>query len=95
MYHLQVVTPEEVIYDDDVIALIASGEDGYLGILTNHAPILVALKKGILILTDKNKKKLYFNTSKGFLEVNHNKASIILETIEPRAPVDIGIQGGI
>lgn len=95
MYHLQVMTPEQVIFDDDVIAIIAPGENGYLGVLTNHAPLLVTLKVGILIITDKNNKKSYYQTSSGFLEVNHNKASIVVASIEPTAPVDIGIQGGI
>lgn len=95
MYHLQVVTPEQIIYDDEVIALIAYREDGYLGVLTDHAPLLASLKAGILIITDKLNKKSYFNASAGFLEVNHNNASIIVEAIAPIAPVDIGIQDGI
>lgn len=95
MYHLQVVTPEQIIFDDEVIALIAPGENGYLGVLTDHAPLLSSLKMGILIITDKYKKKSYYKVSAGFLEVNHNKASIIVETIESTAPVDIGTTGGI
>lgn len=95
MYHLQVVNPEQIIFDDEVIALIAPGANGYLGVLTGHAPLLVSLKAGILIITDKYNKKSYYKVSTGFLEVNHNKASIIVETIQPTAPVNIGIQGGI
>lgn len=92
MYHLQVVTPENIIFDDDVVALIAPGEAGYLGVLTDHAPILAALKAGLLIITDKNDKKTYYKVSSGFLEVNNNKASIIVGTVKPTDPVDIGIQ---
>lgn len=95
MYHLQVLTPEEIIVDEEVIALIAPGEQGYFGVLTNHAPLIISLKPGILIITDKNNQKTYHNVSHGFLEVSHNQASIIIETIEPTAPVDIGTHGGI
>lgn len=95
MYHLQVVTPEQIIFEDDVNALIAPGADGYLGVLTDHAPILVLLKEGILVITDKNNAKTYYKVSIGFLEVNHNKASIIVETIQSSAPVDLGTHGGI
>lgn len=95
MYHLQVLTPEQIFFDDDIISLIAPGKQGYLGVLTNHAPLLTSLKTGILIITDKNNKKSYYNISTGFLEVSHNKASIIIESIEPTDPVDIGTQGGI
>lgn len=95
MYHLHVLTPEEIIFDDQVIALIAPGEDGYLGILTDHAPLITALKEGYLVLTDKNSKKSFYKISVGFLEVIHNKASIIVEAITPTEPVDIGTKGGI
>lgn len=90
MYHLQVVTPEQIIFDDEVIALIAPGKEGDLGVLTNHAPLLASLKSGILNITDKYNKKSYYSISKGFLEVNHNKASIIAETVERIDSVNIG-----
>lgn len=95
MYHLQVITPTEIVFNEDIIALIAPGKQGYLGVLTDHAPLLTALKAGVLIITDKNNKKSYYRISTGFLEVNHNKASILVETIEPTNPVDIGTDGGI
>ena len=63
MYRLQVVTPEQIIFDDEVLALVAPGVDGYLGVLTDHAPLLVSLKVGILIITDNNNKQSYFNIS--------------------------------
>lgn len=95
MYHLQVVTPEQVVFDDEVMAFIAPGEEGYLGVLTDHAPLLASLKTGILNITDKYNKKSYYKVSAGFLEVNHNKASIIIETIERIDPVNLGIDEGI
>lgn len=95
MYHLQVVTPEQIIFDDEVLALIAPGENGYLGILTDHAPILTSLKAGVLIITDKHNEKSYYQVSTGFLEVNHNRASILVEVIQATDPINIGIRGGI
>jgi len=95
MYHLQVVTPEQVIFDDEVIALIAPGEEGYFGVLTNHAPFLASLKAGTLNITDKKNKKSYYKVSAGFFEVNRNKASIIVTTIERIDAVNLGIDEGI
>lgn len=93
MYHLQVLTPEEVIFDDQVISLIAPGALGYLGVLTNHAPLITTLKTGILIITDKNKEKHFYEVSGGFLEVNHNEVSLLVDAIQPAAAVNMG--GGI
>ncbi len=90
MYHLQVLTPEEIIFDELVIALIAPGKEGYLGILTDHAPLVTILKPGIFIITDKNQEKHFYQISGGFLEVSHNKAFLLIETIQPTKPIDMG-----
>jgi len=95
MYKLQILTPEEIFFDDNVTALIAPGEQGYFGVLTDHAPLITSLKDGIIIITHINQIKTYFDASKGFLEVNDNKVSIIIESIKPREPIDIGTSGGV
>lgn len=95
MYHLQVLTPEQIVIDEEVTSLIAPGKEGYFGVLTNHAPLITSLKAGILIITDKDNKKSYYNVSIGFFEVSRNKATVLIKTIEPRPPVDIGTSGGI
>jgi len=44
--HLEVITPERRVYEDDVDMVIAPGSEGYLGILPHHAPLLTALGPG-------------------------------------------------
>lgn len=95
MYHLHVLTPEQVAFDDEVISIIAPGKEGYLGVLKDHAPLITSLKGGVFIITDKSNKKHYYTVSSGFLEVSHNKASVIVDTIEATSTVDIGTEGGI
>lgn len=89
MYYLKVLTPEEVIFDDEVTAIIAPGALGYLGVLSNHAPLISTLKSGYLIITDKDKQKHYFEISGGFLEVSKNKAFLLADTIHKTTPVNM------
>ncbi len=93
MYHLKVLTPEKIIFDDEVLSIIAPGSMGYLGVLTNHAPLMTTLKTGNLIVTDKNKIKHFYKVSRGFLEVNRNQVFLLVDSIETAAPVNMG--GGI
>lgn len=81
-YHLQIFTPEQIFFDGEVLSLTAPGTDGYLGILANHTPIITSLKEGKLSITSTNHEKTYYKVSKGFLEVSHNKASIVVESIQ-------------
>ena len=90
MYHLQVLTPEEIVFDQEIVSLIAPGESGYLGVLSNHAPLISLLKEGHLIITDAHQQKHYYQIEGGFLEVSHNQASILIESIKSTGPVQMG-----
>lgn len=89
MYHLSIVTPEKVVFEEHVISLIAPGTIGYLEILTDHAPIITSLQPGKLIVTDENKEKLVYAVSGGFLEVSSNKATLLADAVEPAAEIDV------
>lgn len=89
MYHLFIVTPEKIVFDDFVNSLIAPGTLGYLEILTDHAPIITSLTTGKLIITDKEQKKWFWAISEGFLEMSKNKATVLAEAVEMASEIDI------
>ncbi|KPJ48940.1 MAG: ATP synthase F0F1 subunit epsilon [candidate division Zixibacteria bacterium DG_27] len=89
MYTLTIVTPEEVVFEDEVISLVAPGSEGYLGVLTDHAPLITALVPGKLTVKDKRGKESVFSLSGGFLEVSNNVATILADTVEPREKIDV------
>ena len=89
MYRLQVLTPEEVIFDGDAIALIAPGTLGYLGILTDHAPLISSLKAGLLVITDAAAIKHFYKVEKGVVQADHNQVAVLVHSIQPTAPVDL------
>ncbi len=43
---LQIITPEHVIFDGEIIAVTLPGKDGEFQILNNHAPIVATLGEG-------------------------------------------------
>ncbi|MGB2697439.1 MAG: F0F1 ATP synthase subunit epsilon [Candidatus Zixiibacteriota bacterium] len=88
MYKLSIVTPEKKFYEDEVNSLIAPGSLGYLGILTDHAPLLTELVPGKLTLKDSQGKEKIFAISGGFLEVLKNNVTILADAIEPAEGID-------
>lgn len=82
MYLLTIVTPEKIFYEDDVVSLIAPGSEGYLGVLTDHAPLITALVPGKLTVKDQKNQELILAIGGGFMEVFKNHVTILAHSIE-------------
>ncbi|HEY5367440.1 MAG TPA: ATP synthase F1 subunit epsilon [Hanamia sp.] len=76
---LEILTPEKKIFSGDVYGVRLPGIGGVFEVLEKHAPIVSALKTGTLkILKDKNTSTQY-SIQGGFVEVIHNKATVLVE----------------
>jgi F-type H+-transporting ATPase subunit epsilon len=82
MYLLTIVTPEKIFYEGEVTSLIAPGSEGYLGVLTNHAPLITGLVPGKLTVKDGNDQEVHLAISAGFLEVFKNEVTILADSVE-------------
>jgi F-type H+-transporting ATPase subunit epsilon len=89
LFKLAVVTPERPVIDQEARSIIAPGSEGYLGILTDHAPLITALIPGKLSVTDQSNHETFYAISGGFLEVSHNVVTILADAIEPIEKIDV------
>ena len=89
MFKLAVVTPERIIYEENVVSIIAPGEVGYLGIMSNHAPIITSLKPGKLSVKDDSGKEINLAISGGFLENSNNVCTVLADSAEFAADIDL------
>lgn len=81
---LDILTPEKKIYEGDVYGIYLPGVSGYFEILDKHAPMVAALGEGEMkILTDKTSSESY-TIQGGFLEMNNNKAVVLIEGAEKK-----------
>jgi F-type H+-transporting ATPase subunit epsilon len=76
---VEIISPDKKIYEGDASAVSLPGIDGSLGILNNHAPLISALKKGKVKVTDVNQGVLNFPIKGGVIEVLKNKVIILAE----------------
>jgi F-type H+-transporting ATPase subunit epsilon len=88
-FMLEIVSPEELLFKDEVQFVVVPEIYGDLGVLRNHAPLIAALKIGILRYTDKDGAVKKMALSGGFMEVMANEARILAETAEPGSQIDI------
>jgi F-type H+-transporting ATPase subunit epsilon len=86
--HLEIVTPDRQLVRDSVIAISVPGQEGYLGILPGHAPLLSLLKVGDLSYTQGNVTH-YIAVHWGFVEVLPDRVIILAETAERAEEIDV------
>jgi F-type H+-transporting ATPase subunit epsilon len=88
MFKLSIVTPEKVLYDADVQSLVAPGSEGYLGVLSDHAPLMTALQPGKVEFRDADDRVQIVAVTNGFLEVSNNQATILADAAELAENID-------
>lgn len=76
---LNIVSPEDVLYDGEVRSVQLQGTDGKFQILDRHAPIISALAKGKIRIIDSEGKEIVFEVSGGLVEVSKNKIQILAQ----------------
>ncbi|MHB8512361.1 MAG: ATP synthase F1 subunit epsilon [Actinomycetota bacterium] len=76
---VQVVTPDaQIVAADDATFVLAHGIAGDVGIMPNHAPLLIALGVGP-VRVDRGDQKEYMVVDGGFLQVSRNQVIILAE----------------
>ena len=86
-FKLEIVTPEKMIFSDEVNVVLAWGVEGQLGILPHHAPLMTMLQPGDLVIR-KGTEEEYLTISGGFLEVRPDKVVILADACERAAEID-------
>jgi F-type H+-transporting ATPase subunit epsilon len=83
LFHVNIIAPNQSVYEADISSLVVPAEHGYLGVLAHHAPIIAELRPGAITLRDVNGtiKKFILETS-GLLEVSDNHATLLLDSLK-------------
>ena len=76
---LEIITPEEKVFEGDVQSVQLPGTEGSFQILDNHAPVVSTLKKGNLVLVDTNNESKEIEVNGGVVEVNSNHIIVLAE----------------
>ena len=80
-FNLEIISPQQTIFNDEIDLCILPGVEGDFGILKNHMPFLTTLRIGIAYIY-KNKKIIEtFLVNGGIVEVSKNKCTLLSEDI--------------
>ena len=83
------VSPENLIFNDEVGMIIVPGKDGDIGVLPGHSKLISSLRSGRVMVYGENKDLLKsFFVSGGFAEVNPEKCIVLGEAVEEMNSLD-------
>ncbi|MBV1734726.1 MAG: F0F1 ATP synthase subunit epsilon [Bacillota bacterium] len=85
---LSIVTPQRVVYGDEVRFVSARGVDGDLGVLPEHTPLITGLKPGVVRI-QKDGKWTSYAVAGGFLEVRDSRVVILANAAESPDLIDV------
>ena len=85
---LEIVTPERLVYQDEVESVNVPGVEGELGILPHHAPLVSTLGYGELRIR-KGGAEESFAIVGGFVQVRPDKVVVMAETADLASEIDL------
>src|SRR4030095_9270159 len=85
---LEIVTPEEKIYSEDVDMVTLPGSEGELGVYPKHVPLLTALVAGALRVL-KGGRESSMAIGEGFVEIRADSVSVLTDMALESEKIDI------
>lgn len=84
----EIVSQDRLVYEDDVDIVVLPGEDGEMGILPHHAPLLSTLRLGV-IKVRKGGEESVFTVTGGIVEVQPDIVTILADAAENVEEIDV------
>lgn len=85
----QIITPEKIVFQDEIDQVTLNTADGEITVLPNHVPLVTLLKPGEMICKKNNIEYPHAVTG-GFAEIRSDNSVIILaDTAEKAEEIDV------
>jgi len=82
LFHVDVVTPEAVIWSGAAQMISARTTEGDIGVLADHEATMAALATGPVQITDANDEVITIGIHGGFLQIYSNRVTLLTDRAE-------------
>lgn len=81
VFRLKIVTPDKVVFDDDINMIVFNTTEGFIGVLKKHIPLTTLLASGVATMTIGDEKK-EIAIHEGFAEITGELTTILCDAAE-------------
>ena len=92
-FHFDLVSPEKLLFSGDVTQVDLPGTEGDMGVLAQHAPLVTALRPGILVIHGES-GALRVVIDGGFAEVGPAGLTVLADMAVPADEFDVAVLAG-
>lgn len=82
-FQLELVSPEKLLLSRSVEMVVFPAAEGEMGVLAGHAPMIVALRGGVISVREGGKVTEQLFVAGGFAEVSADRVTILAEEATP------------
>ncbi len=85
---LQIVTPEAVVYDEDVLMVTLPAVEGQIGVYPMHVPLITQIVPGEIIVQRKDGQDQFLAVGEGLIDIEADRISIVTDMALPADKID-------
>lgn len=84
-FQLELVSPERLLLSRPVEMVVLPAAEGEMGVLPGHAPMIVALRGGVITVTENGQATERLYVAGGFAEVAADRVTVLADEATPVA----------
>jgi F-type H+-transporting ATPase subunit epsilon len=88
MLRLEIVTPDQKAFSDDVDSVVIPGTEGELGVLPMHVPLMTQLLPGELRIQKAGQEEIRLAVGEGFVEIGPDKVTVLTDMAVRETDID-------
>jgi F-type H+-transporting ATPase subunit epsilon len=78
-FKLEILTPNGLIFNDEVVSVVLPGEEGEFGVLAHHASLTTLLEAGVVDVEREDKSVESILINWGVAQVDEEKVIVLVE----------------
>ncbi|MDB5412431.1 MAG: synthase subunit epsilon [Rubritepida sp.] len=82
-FQLELVSPEKLLLSRQVEMVVIPAAEGEMGVLPGHAPMIVALRGGVIRVVEGGQDKERLFVAGGFAEVTPDRVTVLADEATP------------
>lgn len=84
---VKIITPKEVAYDGEALAVTIPAETGEMQVYQGHIPVLARIRKGVVRIENPGRPSADFEVDDGFFRVTRDEVHLLIDSIRTKTAV--------